>query len=353
MIRAIQAWALAALCLSAQCALAEIRIATWNIQHLGAKEDKDYAGLAAVAGLSDIIAIQEVMTADAIPRLERELERHTRQEWSSLESHAIGRGSYKERYAFLWRDSTVAYEDGAVVYLDRRDTFEREPFSAQFKERKTGALFVVATAHILYGRSEAHRAPEVKALAEYWGWLDEVYTSTSNRFLMGDFNMPPSDPSWAGLRRTAVPLITSGASTLSSRTGSFRNLYDNVFIDQGSDMDVKKAYVLNYPKLLGISHVEARKRVSDHAPVFVHVELAQDRTSTSAENDLFRREQKPEATMAAMPEMAEQIRGNRNSMIYHRPDCPSYNSVSAANRVSFKSAEQAVQEGYRLAGNCR
>ncbi len=46
------------------------------------------------------------------------------------------------------------------------------------------------------------------------------------------------------------------------------------------------------------------------------------------------------------------IIGNRNSKIYHRPDCPSYNKVSEKNRVAFSTAQQAESAGYRIAKNC-
>jgi endonuclease YncB( thermonuclease family) len=47
------------------------------------------------------------------------------------------------------------------------------------------------------------------------------------------------------------------------------------------------------------------------------------------------------------------IIGNRRSMIYHWPGCPSYNSVSPANRVIFPTRDAAERAGYRAARNCR
>lgn len=47
------------------------------------------------------------------------------------------------------------------------------------------------------------------------------------------------------------------------------------------------------------------------------------------------------------------IVGNKNSHIYHLPNCPDYDKVSAKNRVEFQSAKEAEAAGYRLAGNCR
>lgn len=47
-----------------------------------------------------------------------------------------------------------------------------------------------------------------------------------------------------------------------------------------------------------------------------------------------------------------QIIGNRNSHVYHRPDCPSYTATKPENRVVFNSEAEAETSGYRRAGNC-
>lgn len=46
------------------------------------------------------------------------------------------------------------------------------------------------------------------------------------------------------------------------------------------------------------------------------------------------------------------IKGNRNSMIYHLPNCQNYADISARNAVWFKSEEEAQRAGYRMAKNC-
>ena len=49
-----------------------------------------------------------------------------------------------------------------------------------------------------------------------------------------------------------------------------------------------------------------------------------------------------------------QIRGNRNSMIYHLSEgCPGYSQIGEQNRVLFESEQVAFDAGYRKAGNCR
>jgi hypothetical protein len=46
--------------------------------------------------------------------------------------------------------------------------------------------------------------------------------------------------------------------------------------------------------------------------------------------------------------------GNRNSKIYHLPDCPDYSKVSERNRVPFKTEAEAQAAGRALdsGGSC-
>jgi endonuclease YncB( thermonuclease family) len=46
------------------------------------------------------------------------------------------------------------------------------------------------------------------------------------------------------------------------------------------------------------------------------------------------------------------VRGNRNSGIYHLPNCPDYDRISARNQVPFRSEREALQHGFRKARNC-
>ncbi|OIQ26408.1 MAG: deoxyribonuclease I [Vibrio sp. MedPE-SWchi] len=48
------------------------------------------------------------------------------------------------------------------------------------------------------------------------------------------------------------------------------------------------------------------------------------------------------------------IHGNKRSKVYHLPTgCPSYNRMSDKNKVLFSTEQEAVDKGYRKAGNCR
>jgi endonuclease YncB( thermonuclease family) len=60
----------------------------------------------------------------------------------------------------------------------------------------------------------------------------------------------------------------------------------------------------------------------------------------------------PTTAEPAAPPLSGQIIGNRNSRIYHRPDCPDYQKVFEKNRVYFSTTEEAERKGFRPAGNC-
>jgi endonuclease/exonuclease/phosphatase family metal-dependent hydrolase len=250
-------------------ALAELRIASWNIQHLGWGKQKDFAAVAEIASRFDFLAVQEVMSGEGIERLRDILIETTAEPWEAMYSHRLGRGQYREKYAFLWRANAVEYVDGAVVFLATTQRFAREPYSARFRVRATGFEFVAATVHIVYGRSVRDRTPEIHALREYWDWLGEVYADTPARFLMGDFNLAPHHAAWAEIWEVAEPLIVSGATTLSSIDGRYANLYDNILVGNGNGLPISGAGILRYPELLGLDHERARRTVSDHAPVYV------------------------------------------------------------------------------------
>ncbi len=130
------------------------------------------------------------------------LEARTGARWASLLSHALGRGSYKEFYAFLYRTDTITWIDGAVIYLDDRGVFAREPFSARF-ETADGFQFVLTSVHSLYGKSVAEHEAEAVALRSYLDWLNETIEG-SPVFLTGDFNLPP--PILLGVRLSRLQL---------------------------------------------------------------------------------------------------------------------------------------------------
>lgn len=61
-----------------------------------------------------------------------------------------------------------------------------------------------------------------------------------------------------------------------------------------------------------------------------------------------------QAHQTAPPTDTEVVRGNRRSGVYHLASgCPSYHSISNANIVEFDNESNAIEAGFRKAGNCR
>lgn len=329
----------------------DIVVGSWNIQRLGHGDHKSFAALATIASKVDLLAVQEVMTEAGIVSLEQALEKQTGEPWRHLVSHAVGSKSYKEMYAFIWRESKVSYQDGAVVYLDKRDRFIREPFSAKFKSKKDNSELAIGTVHILYGKNVQDRTPEIQALAEYWLWMKEVYPNTP-LVLVGDFNLDQSHKAWAPLKQFAQPLITKGATTLSEKPGKYANLYDNIWIERDTDLHVKAAGIIDFPRLIGWDHSKSRKHVSDHAPIYMALGNSQFDNATASLAPFSANTSTPQPVASRQVQPSSHIRGNRNSQIFHRSDCPSYNSISEKNTVNFNNAQAAIKAGYRIAKNC-
>ncbi|MBB3190922.1 helix-hairpin-helix domain-containing protein [Halomonas cerina] len=263
-------WLAALMVAAPMLAQADVLIGSWNIRHLGWANDKAIPQVAHVANHFDFLAIQELMDTSALERLEQEVEALSGEAWSSMASRDLGRSSYTEHYGFLWRESEVAYADSAVVFLDSGDVYSREPYSARFRDVDTGDLFTVGTVHVVYGDSIGDRLPEIAALADYWGWLDETAKGTP-RLLIGDFNLPPDHDGWGPLRELgAEPAITDGRSTLAITADEYANLYDNIWFE-GGGLELSDRGILLFPDLVAMDHLEARDRISDHAPVYIGI----------------------------------------------------------------------------------
>ncbi|MGN8200508.1 helix-hairpin-helix domain-containing protein [Salinisphaera sp. RV14] len=256
-----------AFCLASVSADAGIRIGSWNLKHLGWNNGKDLDAVAHIIGRFDLVALQEVMDPAAARKLAHIVAEQTGEPWGVTTSQLEGDSSYKESYAYLWRKSAVAHDGGDSLYVDPGNKFAREPFTAEFTAEDSHTELTLGTVHISYGDNRSDRTAEIKVLDQYWRWMGTTYHG--RRLLMGDFNMPPTDPAWRGLDSLATPSITSGASTLSKTQGRYAHLYDNIWHNKSDRLNITARGVLHYPAILGMSHKIAYAKVSDHAPVYI------------------------------------------------------------------------------------
>ena len=122
-------------------------------------------------------------------------------------------------------------------------------------------------------------APDHRALADYWEWLESSFDAPV--VLAGDFNMTPDHSAWRALGNAATPLIRRGATTLSSYDNRYANLYDNIWVRPGQ-LEITSSGIARFPDWLAITHKQARKYVSDHAPVYFTLGSKRVDTSTFA-----------------------------------------------------------------------
>ena len=127
-MRFIPAALIAAAALLPAIASADAIIGSWNIKHLGWNNEKAITEVAHVAQHFDFLAVQELMDTTALAQLEEAVELASGEPWSSMASDDLGRSTYREHYGFLWRESEIKYDSGAVVFLDSSDVFAREPY---------------------------------------------------------------------------------------------------------------------------------------------------------------------------------------------------------------------------------
>ena len=329
-------------------------IASWNIQNLGWNNNKNYVALGVIGAHFDFIAVQEVMNEEGIKGFRNALEAETGTAWLKTCSHLVGRGSYQEMYCFIWKEDSFTLEGGETVFFDNRDVFAREPYSAVFKSA-TGFRFVATSIHAIYGRNVAQRQAEAQALREYYDWLAQEFPDAPV-FLIGDFNLAPTNPAWAPLGEVMHPLIQEGATTISTIDGRFANLYDNIWVPADQTLPILDFGRLEFPhEILGITHEEARTSVSDHIPVWVKVDGRSGGAVFPPHQFGGQGRAAPQSvstTNSALEGGANPIIGNRNSSIFHLPGCPSYHLVAAHNQVLFDTKDEALSAGFRRAGNC-
>lgn len=103
---------------------ADMIIGSWNVRQLGWENGKDIKKLAHIIQSMDLMAIQELMSDDALGELVNQLETLTGEPWESMASHSLGKGErYREHYGFVWRESEVD--------ICKRLTFHRSPIATK------------------------------------------------------------------------------------------------------------------------------------------------------------------------------------------------------------------------------
>lgn len=237
-----------------------LRVATWNLKRLG-HGDKRLDRIAPIMDGFDVVAVQEVMSRDAVG----ELLEHLPGWKAEISARAVGRGRYTEWYAVLYRPERVAVER-AFMLDDARDAFAREPLVVCMRAGDFDFCLVVM--HVIYGREARARDAEIDALGARLATL-RADSAEKDWIVVGDFNRMPRAPGWDRLRRAGWSFAAGGEVATSVGKGGYRNAYDHILVDTDHTLELDgKARRVDFVARACASDFDACSvDVSDHAPV--------------------------------------------------------------------------------------
>ncbi|KAM3914198.1 deoxyribonuclease gamma [Leptodactylus fuscus] len=256
---------------------AAIRICSFNIQSFGeAKCAKPEVMniIVKVVSRCDIMLLMEIKdtTDKVMNKLMGQLnsQPEMKDEFSFIISQRLGRKTYKEQYAFIYRKQLVGVK-AVYQYPDHQDgdvdAFSREPFVVWFQTYKRDFVII-----------PQHTAPEA-AVRE----IDELYDvyldvkqkwKTESFIFMGDFNAACSyvpKKHWKKIRlrtnKEFVWLIEDNVDT--TVKSSTRCAYDRIVLHGQrliNSVVSGSATVFDFMKAYGLTEAEALG-ISDHYPV--------------------------------------------------------------------------------------
>jgi endonuclease/exonuclease/phosphatase family metal-dependent hydrolase len=255
-------------------AQAYLRVVSWNMLHAGWSGQQDWNGYArqiwnnngSAAGAAngvDLVFGQEVMYAESAASVASALTAVSGYTWDYRVTEAIGRSSYKERYAVFFRTDRVQLLS-STVWTDTGDKFEREPQIVKVRHIQTGADYTFINWHTVFGTT-AERQAEIQQIASVFNAIQNGSSSDQDVILVGDHNREATSPWWTTL--TAVsPTVSWRVNELTSINTScaFASRYDHFWMQNN--------YVTEY-STSGRDYIADmcafRNGLSDHAPIYI------------------------------------------------------------------------------------
>ena len=243
----------------------QIKLCSWNLENFGkSKSDSTINFIATTLRSFDVVAIVEVVAgnggAQAVARLVDALDRKGADWDYCISDPTSGPAGSSERYAFLWKTSSVQKVGKAWLDSCYAKEIDREPYFADFiyqeKEFTIGAFHAVPK----------NKKPETEI--KYFKFLPEKYPTKTFLFC-GDFNCPESHSVFNPLKTLLYkPIFTKQKTSLKRECVSAECLaseYDNVFYNS-TKIKFSKSGVIHFYK--SFTSLQAAREVSDHLPVY-------------------------------------------------------------------------------------
>jgi endonuclease/exonuclease/phosphatase family metal-dependent hydrolase len=257
-----------------------LRVVSWNTLHAGYSGQTDWNGYAAQAWNNfgststaangvDVIFAQEVMYDTAAASIAAALNATTGVTWDYRVTAAIGRSSYKERYAVFFRTDRVQLLSHSV-WADSGDKFEREPQIVKLRHTSTGADYTFINWHTVFGET-AERQAEIAQIASVFSSIQSGSSSDQDVILLGDHNREATSTWWSNLTGLS-PAVSYKVNELTSINTScaFASAYDHFWF-QGTYVSEYSASGRDY-----ISSMCTFRDLSDHAPVYLSLYSSSD-----------------------------------------------------------------------------
>jgi endonuclease/exonuclease/phosphatase family metal-dependent hydrolase len=248
----------------------QTKLLSWNLENFGkSKSDQEIAFIANTIKDCDIVTIQEVVAGNggtqAVARLADELNRKGTK-WDYRISNPTSSNAYKtERYAFLWKTSSLKLKGKPWLEQKYHLEIDREPYFATFEIK--GKNVTIVTFHAI----TKNKQPETEI--KYFKLLPQEYPNL-NLLFTGDFNCPQSHSVFDPLKKIGyAPILKNQKTSLKMKRKGENYLaseFDNMFYNTSTLNFIKSDVILFYQKFVTLK--EARK-VSDHIPIWLEFSL--------------------------------------------------------------------------------
>lgn len=254
-------------------------VLSWNVKHLGRKSFNTRLA-APLMKDADVVTLQEVNTSDsgkkALEELAAELTKITGERICMALSEKPSDGT--ERYAYLWKDTRVAFVKSNGDIIDRCPS---TALTVRLGVRNAAKILREPSFGVLYFRPEArafllasiHLRPSgKKPQAEVGPLFDTLGPVLIPTIVAGDYNLDSKHPAFKAARDQRFKPAMEGVKTsLKMKKRELSKPYDNFWF---------KGFKLQSTKVINLHHafptVEPKdiyKGFSDHCPIVGYFEF--------------------------------------------------------------------------------